>query len=58
MGLIKAVVILTISIILSGMFVAFLNANKTTPVIKQLEPYLNDRARMIIVIMVILMILT
>ena len=56
MGLIKAVVILTISIILSGMFVAFLNANKTTPVIKQL--YLNDRARMIIVIMVILMILT
>lgn len=58
MGLIKAVVILTISIILSGMFVAFLNTNKRRPVIKQLEPYLNDRAKMIIVIMVMLIILT
>lgn len=58
MGLIKAVIILTISIILSGMFVAFLKANKTRPVIKQLEPYLNDRARMIIILMVMLMILT
>ena len=57
MGLIKAVIILSTSIVGSDMFLRLLKKNKSRTFIKQLEPNLNNRLHIIILIMVLLMIL-
>lgn len=57
MGLIKAVVTLVTSIILSDILGKILEKHETTPGLNIIMPYINNRAHMIIFIMVIIMIL-
>ena len=47
MGLVKAIIILTVSIIVSEMFLRVLDKNKTKPGIKQIKPYQNCFVSMI-----------
>ncbi len=54
MGLVKAIIILTISIIVSEMFLRILDKNKTTPGIKQIKPYLSNRGYIMVILMTIL----
>ena len=56
MGLIKAIIILSISVVVSNMFIKFLEKNKSKPIIRQMQPYLNKQAN-IIIIMLLLMIM-
>ena len=58
MGLIKAIIVLSISVVISDIFIRFLKKNKSKPVIKQIEPYINHRSNIIIFIMMLLLILT
>jgi len=57
MGLIKAVVTLVISIIASDILIKILDKHKSKPGLHIIMPYINDRAHLIIFIMVIIMIL-
>ncbi len=58
MGLIKAIIVLSISVVVSNIFLRFLKKNKSKPIIKQIEPYINNRSNIIIFIMMLLLILT
>ena len=51
MGLVKAIIILTISIIVSEMFLRVLDKNKTKPGIKQIKPYLSNRGYIMVILM-------
>ncbi len=57
MGLIKAIIILSISLVVSNMFIKYLEKNKSKPIIRQMQPYLNKQANIIIIIMLLLMIM-
>lgn len=57
MGFVKAIIILTISVILSEMFLRVLDRNKTKPGIKHIKPYLSNRGYIMVLLMTILIIL-
>ena len=54
MGLVKAIIILTVSIIISEMFLRILDKNKTKPGVKQIKPYLSNRGYIMVILMTIL----